>query len=258
MDAETGKPYWYHQQTQETRWEDPNAAAPAPAALVPALVAAAPAAPPAPAPAPARVEELWHACVDQTEPHDIYFYNAATEETRWEAPASSATVEVVVEMQIAKAIGSFQARKPDQLTISPGEELDVINDTMKWWIVRAASGQRGKVPSNYVTLISKTMSPTDVAAAQARVAAPTALEEVSVQLVRGPQGYGLMFTSVPGQHVVQKVSPDAAQQGVCVNDVLVSINNTLVAPLAHDGVLEVLRNGPPRAMLVVHREIQEL
>ena len=40
-----------------------------------------------------------------------------------------------------------------QLSMSKGEKMTVVDDSKNWWIVTNAAGEQGKVPSNYVDKI---------------------------------------------------------------------------------------------------------
>lgn len=57
-------------------------------------------------------------------------------------------------MKRAKAVYAYNADKPSHLTVSLDEVVTVIDDKKSWWLVRNAQGREGKVPSNYMELLS--------------------------------------------------------------------------------------------------------
>ncbi|XP_065901844.1 epidermal growth factor receptor kinase substrate 8-like isoform X2 [Dysidea avara] len=56
-------------------------------------------------------------------------------------------------MKTAKVIFPFGASNPQELSISRGERVEVIDDSRKWWFVRNMVGGRGYVPSNMLELL---------------------------------------------------------------------------------------------------------
>jgi hypothetical protein len=48
----------------------------------------------------------------------------------------------------------YTARKQDQLTLFKGQKLRVIQSDAQWWVCQTQHGQIGKVPSNFVRVIS--------------------------------------------------------------------------------------------------------
>jgi len=57
------------------------------------------------------------------------------------------------EIKIAKVIFSFEATNPQELTISRGERVEVLDDSRKWWMVKSRVGGCGYVPSNMLELL---------------------------------------------------------------------------------------------------------
>jgi len=49
---------------------------------------------------------------------------------------------------------AYTAKKSSHLTVALDEVVTVVDSKKSWWIVRNAQGQEGKVPSNYMELIS--------------------------------------------------------------------------------------------------------
>ena len=54
--------------------------------------------------------------------------------------------------KLARAKAKFAPKKADQLELTKGEEVTVLDDSKNWWQVRNAEGKEGKVPSNYLVL----------------------------------------------------------------------------------------------------------
>ena len=54
----------------------------------------------------------------------------------------------------AKAVFAYNAEKPTHLTVALDEVVTVLDDKKRWWVVRNAQGKQGKVPSNYMELVS--------------------------------------------------------------------------------------------------------
>jgi hypothetical protein len=48
----------------------------------------------------------------------------------------------------------YNARKQDQLTLLKGQKLRVIQSDAQWWVCQTQHGEIGKVPSNFVKVIS--------------------------------------------------------------------------------------------------------
>lgn len=58
----------------------------------------------------------------------------------------------------AKALYSYQASKPTQLSFKEGDILQVIDDKGSWWKAKKTDGQKGMVPSNYIEMLPKEKS----------------------------------------------------------------------------------------------------
>ena len=67
-------------------------------------------------------------------------------------PAGGAAVQIVVSM------GDYTANtaKADQLSMSEGEQFEVLDGTHRWFTVRNNAGVVGKVPSNFLKCLSST------------------------------------------------------------------------------------------------------
>ena len=49
------------------------------------------------------------------------------------------------------AMFAFQALEPTDLSLAPGEELEVLDSSQEhWWRARNQDGQAGMIPANYV------------------------------------------------------------------------------------------------------------
>ena len=55
---------------------------------------------------------------------------------------------------MAKVVFSFEATNSQELTISRGERVSVLDDSRKWWLVNNTVGGSGYVPSNMLELLS--------------------------------------------------------------------------------------------------------
>jgi hypothetical protein len=263
VDDTTGDVYYFNPTTNETSWDPP------PAFSAAAAAAASPGAVAAP-----LAEVFWHVCIEKHS-LDVYFFCDATGETLWERPESTTEEQVVFKTEIALVKGNYTASKPTQLSVTKGEELDIIDnmdDTgafRKWWTCRNMAGQMGKVPSNFVTNppVEKVITAEDVMRMQgqkpgaAEADAPpdltTALanrEQITVQLIRGSGGFGMAFASPGGLHVIETVAEDGARSGIQVGDLILKINGEEMTGLTHDAVVNALKCSPPRAIIIVGRE----
>jgi len=74
---------------------------------------------------------------------------AAPKAVRWAAtPASPLNAKLA-----ATVLYDFEAQGEDELSVTEGEELTVVDkENDEWWTVRNASGQEGVVPAQYVEL----------------------------------------------------------------------------------------------------------
>lgn len=68
-------------------------------------------------------------------------------------PPPAETPAPVSNEKRARVEFGYEAAKEGHLTIIEGEEVVVLDDTRKWWLVRNASGAQGSVPSNYLAII---------------------------------------------------------------------------------------------------------
>jgi len=69
------------------------------------------------------------------------------------APAHTpAPADSNVEYVVAKADFTGKPER-QQLSMTKGEKMSVVDDSKNWWVVKNAAGHQGKVPSNYVEKI---------------------------------------------------------------------------------------------------------
>ena len=171
----------------------------------------------------------------EDEQGEKYYYNEVTEETSWELP--NASPEVATETQAPpqvfyQAIGSYKARKADQLTITKGDTLTILDDGGKWWKAQNDTGETGKIPSNYV----KKLAPTNIASvppstptpapttAQAPTLTPSRSAPVAPTLVSAPHPVAKSADGTGAQTASQPYAPSAAETG---GDLASALTNAL-------------------------------
>jgi len=257
IDDASGDTYYYNPTTQETRWDPPEAATSPDVAMDAA---------------PGAVEVFWHVCID---PHslDVYYFCDATGETEWNRPESTATERVVFKTEVARAKGNWTALKETQLSITKDEELDIIDhqdehgQLRKWWTCRSKDGQIGKVPRNYLVNPPPEVVITIADIERMETQKPSTMEEaapdidavlegrdrLTLQLVRGAEGFGITFASPGGIHTIKTVTEWGQQAGVQVDDIIIQINNQPVTGMTHEHVVNELKCSPPRAIFLVAR-----
>ncbi|XP_071624564.1 epidermal growth factor receptor kinase substrate 8-like protein 3 isoform X2 [Heliangelus exortis] len=89
----------------------------------------------------------------QTVPHDVPVFSEGWSpplpRDQWmptgprDFPEHRATPSPVV-----RALYEFQGRNPQELSVRMGDELQVLDQRKKWWLVQDRQGDKGYVPSN--------------------------------------------------------------------------------------------------------------
>eukprot|EP00041_Stephanoeca_diplocostata_P015598 m.298636 g.298636 ORF g.298636 m.298636 type:complete len:345 (-) comp20093_c0_seq5:385-1419(-) len=54
---------------------------------------------------------------------------------------------------IVVALGTYTAKKPDQLSLVKKDKYVVLQNEKNWWLVRNSAGEEGRVPSNYLRVL---------------------------------------------------------------------------------------------------------
>lgn len=62
--------------------------------------------------------------------------------------------ETKQEIVFALCTNPYEAKKAGQLTITKGDKLQILDQSGKWWLAKNAEGQEGKVPSNFMEIIT--------------------------------------------------------------------------------------------------------
>jgi hypothetical protein len=180
----------------------------------------------APAPAPTDGEDDIHSLLPDAQ---MPVANAVLPAVEAELLPELLTAPEQIETQtpaasMVKALHPYVPTAPDQITMSPGDMFTLVDHTGIWWKVKAATGQEGLVPSNYLERVA-VVAPSGVfATAENDVLSPFPLPPAPTPVLVATIVLPVAPTMVKALH---PYTPTAANQIAMVQgDILTLIDGT--------------------------------